>query len=353
MDSKRDSIAELIHIGDPGTINLPAFFGYPAFGFGNGAERIPRAKRRSLLLAAFDAYNQTTGNDALRFAIMEAMAFALSRSFGKIGEYKQAASVVGKALERSPRSIHLKAARHALSVKMAGAPVHPRFEKFIGDDNGYLKQYLCMYPFDRFDIGPDGNVMLCCGHWLPTSVGNFIHEPVDHVLNSPTALKIRKSVTDGSYKYCNHVDCAVLVRDDLTKMEDAPHLAVRKSIETGDFRVDHPVEVMFAFDQTCNLSCPSCRIERITEKVSEFVAKARAVEEKFTPLLSKAKILHINPAGELFASKPSRKVLELINDDTCPDVRLAIISNGTLFNEGEWNKFPGIHNKIEFHPHFD
>ena len=106
--------------------------------------------------------------------------------------------------------------------------------------------------------------------------------------------------------------------------------------------------VLFAFDQTCNLSCPSCRTKVITEKASQSLAKARAVEKKFTPLLSKAKILHINPAGELFASKPSRKVLEMISDETCPDIRLVIISNGTLFDEEQWKKFPGIHNKIKY-----
>jgi sulfatase maturation enzyme AslB (radical SAM superfamily) len=36
----------------------------------------------------------------------------------------------------------------------------------------------------------------------------------------------------------------------------------------------------------------------------------------------------------------------LINDKSCPDLGLDIISNGTLFTEAEWNKFPGIHNKV-------
>jgi MoaA/NifB/PqqE/SkfB family radical SAM enzyme len=36
----------------------------------------------------------------------------------------------------------------------------------------------------------------------------------------------------------------------------------------------------------------------------------------------------------------------LINDERCPELRLDIISNGTLFTEDEWNKFPGIHNKV-------
>lgn len=346
VENDEAPIIESIHVGDPKTVDLPTFWRYPAFGFGKGATQASRSSRRSALLAAFDAYNQTTGNDALRFAIMDAIACALSRSFGKIGEYKQAAEVVGKALERTPHSMHLRTARHALSLKLAGEPLHPRFEKFVGDDSGYLKKFVCTLPFDRFDIGPDGNVLVCCGHWLPTSIGSFMNQSVDDVLNSPKAMDIRKSVTDGSYKYCNHVDCGAMVRDDLTKVEAAPAV-ISKSISTGDFRIDHPTEVLFAFDQTCNLSCPSCRTERITEKFSQSVAKAQAVEEKFSPLLSKAKILHINPAGELFASKPSRKILEMINDETCPDIRLAIISNGTLFSEQEWKKFPGIHNKVQ------
>jgi MoaA/NifB/PqqE/SkfB family radical SAM enzyme len=102
----------------------------------------------------------------------------------------------------------------------------------------------------------------------------------------------------------------------------------------------------FGFDQTCNLSCPSCRTHRIVEKTSASIEKARAVEEKLVDLLPTVKVLHINPAGEMLSSKPSRKLLELIDDERCPDLVLDIISNGTLFNEEEWNKFPGIHDKI-------
>ena len=115
---------------------------------------------------------------------------------------------------------------------------------------------------------------------------------------------------------------------------------------TQNYEIDGVDEIMFAFDQTCNLSCPSCRTHVITEKASQSIEKARAVEEKLLPLLPSLRTLHINPAGELFGSKPSRRLLELINDERCPDLRLEIISNGTLFSREEWNKFPGIHNKV-------
>ena len=103
MESKHDSVVESIHIGHPTIVYHHAFFGYPAFGFGNGAKFVSIHRRRRLLLAAFHAYFQTKGNDALRFAIMEAMALSLSRSFGKIGKYQQAAEVVDKALDSNGR----------------------------------------------------------------------------------------------------------------------------------------------------------------------------------------------------------------------------------------------------------
>jgi MoaA/NifB/PqqE/SkfB family radical SAM enzyme len=121
---------------------------------------------------------------------------------------------------------------------------------------------------------------------------------------------------------------------------------VCKALAEQNYELDGIDEIMFAFDQTCNLSCPSCRTNVITEKVSQSVEKARAVEEKLLPLLSGLHTLQINPAGELFASKPSRKLLELIDEERCPNLHLDIISNGTLFSREEWDKFPGIHNKV-------
>jgi hypothetical protein len=338
---------ESIYIGNSKNIGVRGFHGYPAFRYGSGAGQKTTAHRLNDLVKTFEAYEQSTGNDALRFSIMEAIALALSRLLGLKKSFVEALNIVDRSLVQSPRSIHLKTAKHALTLKLAQKAVPPRLEKFIGEDNGYLRQFVCPLPFERFDIGPNGDVLVCCGHWLPTSIGNFLQQPVGDVLNSITARRIRQSVTDGSYKYCNHLDCSAMIQGTLPEIDKVSNPRIAKALSTQDFIVNGVSEVMFAFDQTCNLSCPSCRTHMIKEKTSQSMEKARAVEEKFIPLLPELRILHINPAGELFASKPSRKLLELINDDRCPNVRLAIISNGTLFNENEWNKFPGIHNKIQ------
>jgi hypothetical protein len=338
--------AETVYGGLDDVTELYYHAGYPSFELGGAPVSTTSRERAGSLACALQAYNDAAGNDALRFLLIEALGLAASRSFGWLGDYAAAAHSVQLALETRPYSIYLKSANHALTQQREGATVTPRLAKFIGEDDGYLKPFVCPEPFNRFDIGPSGEVLVCCGHWLPTSIGDFQRDSVPEILNSPAALKIRRSVTDGTYKYCNHLECGAMTQGTLARFEELTDARARKAVETGDHHVDGVENVLFAFDQSCNLSCPSCRQEMIIERVSKSDEKARAVEEKLLPLLPRIKVLNLNPAGELFASKPSRKLLELINDERCPDLLIDIISNGTLFSETEWNKFPGVHNKV-------
>ena len=339
-------VSETVYFAEPDNRLTHQDHNYPLFGYDCVTKSHGVKQRTAMLLRTFEAYARAEGNNALRFALMETLAFALSRALGAQQRYSEALAAVEKAIAFTPYSIHLKAAKHSLQLRLDGKPVPPRLEKFIGADNGYLKQFVCPLPFERFDIGPNGDVLVCCGHWLPTSIGNFMTDSVENVLNSERAQKIRASMTDGSYKYCNHLECGTMTQEALPRREELHRPRTRNAVAEQNYRLDGVDEIMFAFDQTCNLSCPSCRTHRIVEKVSQSVDKARAVEKKLLPILPTARVLHINPAGEIFASKPSRRLLELINDESCPDLVLDIISNGTLFTEEEWNKFPGIHNKV-------
>lgn len=337
---------ERVYLGTPANMDLAGYYGYPIYEASSRKGSDSSERRLEVLESLFNAYVRTDGNNATRLALAEALAFALSRCLGYRHEYEKAALIVDRALSLRPKSIHLKAARQALALKLDGKMVPDRLVKFIGDDNGYLKQFVCPLPFERFEIGPSGDVLVCCGHWLPTSIGNFLKDSIDGILNSPNAQKIRKSVTDGSYKYCNHLDCGHMIQETLPTAEELERIGTRNAVATRDYHVKGIDYLTFGLDQTCNLSCPSCRTHRIVEKASASVEKARAVEEKLVDMLPTVRILHVNPAGELFGSKSSRKLLELIDDGRCPDLRLDIISNGTLFSEEEWNKFPGIHNKV-------
>jgi MoaA/NifB/PqqE/SkfB family radical SAM enzyme len=338
--------ATRVYLGLPEGLECPAYFGYPGFGQGLPLVHSSASQRKQVLVAVFEAYATTDGNNKTRFRLMEALAFALSRTLGEGGRFVEALSAVERALSHHPWSIHLKAAQHALNARICGLTLAPHLEKFCGTDNGDLHQFICSVPFERMEIGYNGAALLCCGHWLPTVIGNVIESPVFEVLNSPKARKVRESTIDGSYKYCNHLECPLINQRALRRRDEIENPTITKAIADDHYGVDGIDFISFGLDRTCNLSCPSCRTDRIIEHMSEAMAMTQAVEQKLYPLLPKVKMLHINPAGELFASKSSRRVLELISDESCPELALDIISNGTLFNEREWARYPGIHNKV-------
>ena len=203
--------AEIVRLGLPLSASLGSYYGYPIFDVSSAAASDNEDLRLKTLSTLFEAYLATDGNNAARIRLVEALAFALSRCLGARGEYHEASWIVDCALQLWPSSIHLKAARHALGLQLDGKMVPDRLVKFIGEDNGYLKQFVCPLPFEHFEISPSGEVLVCCGHWLPTSIGNFMKDPIDGILNSARAQKICELMTDGSYKYCNHLDCGAMI----------------------------------------------------------------------------------------------------------------------------------------------
>lgn len=304
------------------------------------------ARRRAVLVAFLRHHIASTADGSLRRRLVEGAALGLSRHLGQRGDFAAAKELVAEALGCVAGSIHLRTAYYALTLKTGGQPVPPRFAKFIGEDNGVLIGRICPEPFTRFDVGPSGKVLVCCGHWLPTDIGDILSDSVEDVLNSSRALAIRRSVTDGSFKYCNHLDCGLMVQDTLPHQSEVDHPALRQAIDQKNFHLEKVDQILFAFDRSCNLSCPSCRTERVVEKPSEDVAKVAAVETKLLPLLRGLQVLNINPAGEWLVSKSSRRLLEMVNREDCPDLVIELISNGTLFTPREWERFSNIHGMI-------
>jgi hypothetical protein len=334
---------ELSAAGETLALHYPAYW-VEADSSADAASTDPRgaAERTEAITDLLQAYHTSSGNDGAKWRLVEGLALGLAKRFGSLGEYRRAADAVAVALAYSPKSLHLRAADFALELKLIGSDVPDRLVKFIGPDNGALLGRICSEPFKRFDIGPSGDVLVCCGHWVPTSIGNILTQDVDQILNSEAALKLRASMLDGSYKYCNHLECTSMIQEILPRKEKVKDPVLRAAVDTGELRVSSVESVLFAFDQTCNLSCPSCRETRIVEKASLNEAKTKAIEEKLTPLLKGLRVLNINPAGEVFASKPSRKLLQMLNRDDCPELQIDMISNGMLFSEKEWRKFPNL-----------
>jgi hypothetical protein len=122
-------IAETIHICKPDGKRIEALYNYPVFAFDCASAPCGNEQRTRALLDLLETCASIEGNDALRFSIMEACALALSRALGAGRKYEKALAAVDLGLAVEPYSIHLKAAKQALLLKL----IAPRMEKFIGD----------------------------------------------------------------------------------------------------------------------------------------------------------------------------------------------------------------------------
>jgi MoaA/NifB/PqqE/SkfB family radical SAM enzyme/tetratricopeptide (TPR) repeat protein len=301
------------------------------------------------------------GRNSRALVLSEGLVMAAARYFGWLGQANKILPKVTEMLDgdfgwaSGVRTVHLKAIKHCLELIQLKQPIPPHLQKFVSEDDAYLKERICANPFTRFDMIHPGLgvrdmtpvVQVCCTHWLPTVIGTLA-DGADAVLNSAIVQDIRRSMLDGSFKYCDHLNCQSLVNSALPLKSDVTDPELRKAIDTGDVSVERARDILFAIDDSCNLSCPSCRVAVRGASREQNRDLMKVVEKTVLPLLGKASSVMINPAGELMVSEPSRAVLRYISEQTTPNLKVSIITNGTRFSEEEWNKFPGIHGKIEY-----
>jgi MoaA/NifB/PqqE/SkfB family radical SAM enzyme len=230
----------------------------------------------------------------------------------------------------------------------------------VEDNKDILKKYVCEMPFMYTDVQWSSQ-FVCCPSWAPQTIrANFagrekwgpIDETDDVMRNwtSPNAQNIRKSVLDGSYKYCNHTICPRL--NELINTGKKPYL-FREIDEFRDIYNIHteediinyktpPEEILFGFDRSCNLKCPSCRVNLIPNDNLESpdhkakIHLLKSIEDNFG---SGLKRIMVTGSGDPFYSKIYRDYLINFDKSKYPNLeQIQIITNGNLLNEKLWKQ---------------
>ena len=191
----------------------------------------------------------------------------------------------------------------------------------INKDLGMSKK--CPRPFDTLLINKQGSCYLCeCTAWLPQSVGNIQTKSIEEILNSGIADALRESISNGSYRYCNEKQCSYLLdaRDAAPWPLTLPARQIR--------------HVRLAIDDSCNLSCPSCRVKKI------FLSSGRALKTRITMADTVLKYLrsqsqpihvHIGSDGDPFASLVYRHFMRRAEDMS--HLSFSIQTNGLLIRQ--------------------
>ena len=208
------------------------------------------------------------------------------------------------------------------------------------------EDYICMTPFTYTEVFDDKQ-FLCCSNWLDKDNDIKITESIKNNFYSEKAERIRNSILDGSYSHCNERTCPFLT--DLRNGKKGETL-VKNTPQNREWARSQtrPKMVNFCFDRSCNLACPSCRIEFINVHGKERLAvedKMRQVDEE---LCNDIEDIYLSGTADPFFSNSYRKFLVNLDPKRYPKLKVVHLhTNGTLWTKKFWKKLYKIHHLIE------
>lgn len=208
---------------------------------------------------------------------------------------------------------------------------------------GKNRQLFCSKPFEWFEVtqlNRRGGVYLCCPSWLNTPVGNLRYQSVDEIWNGETAQKIRRSILDCTFEYCNEARCPYLqtMSGPVKRVEAVEDKDLKIAIDNNLTVLPYgPKKIICTYDQSCNLSCPSCRTQIIVEM--EYKQEILSIQGKLqNEALKEADFLHITGSGDPFGSPFFKRWLQSMKRGDMPNLeQIHLHSNGQLWTAKMWN----------------
>ena len=141
--------------------------------------------------------------------------------------------------------------------------------------------------------------------------------------------EFRKSVIDGSFKYCQKNQCSNIVAGWLPMKKDCDIEALAASPKLE--------ELHLSYDFHCNLKCPSCRREIKTNTAQENMALDELAEKNLGPLIKNAKHICLSGCGEAILSPHSRGLIKAWSSEEYPELNAELRTNVFTLSEKAWS----------------
>jgi molybdenum cofactor biosynthesis enzyme MoaA len=221
-----------------------------------------------------------------------------------------------------------------------------------------LNNKYCSKFFNFFEITEDGSCWLCCPSWLPNRIGNILSNDFDVIWNGTIAQKIRSQAFTGEWNMCLHSVCPKIVQNELPNLKDANKdiFLSNKAKEAVNKKHtivnDLPTIINFSEDRSCNLRCPSCRVEKIFyKKGTDEYNRQKEINNKIYKLFFKSPTdryfeINVTGSGDPFASVIYKEMLENIDGTLFPNLKINLNTNGVMFTPKNWGKLSKIHNNL-------
>lgn len=179
---------------------------------------------------------------------------------------------------------------------------------------------ICPIPFRILTIDAAGNAFICtCNAWLPISIGNILdYDDLSDLFHNDVARHLRSSIIDGSYRYCNVDVCGYKDRPNNNTRSVTPLIK----------------KIVISLDESCNLSCPSCRNKMIFYNKGADYEHRLLISKHMNRLLSSYEHpveFMLAGDGEIFASHVYGIFLE--NLHVKPSSKISLQTNGVLMKQ--------------------
>lgn len=206
---------------------------------------------------------------------------------------------------------------------------------------------VCLSPFVSATISIDGTVSLCgCSAWMPADIGNIKTHKLIDLINNKLSQKIKQSIINGTYTYCNELTCGIINNNQLNDVASLGAEVAKKITVTTD---QLPTHITFAGDATCNLSCPSCRTDIVKfseDSVEQIESVGKIlVENVFSQPSDQAISLMLSTTGEVFASPILLKFVNSIDLKSFPNLTFDLQTNGLLC-KARWSRIQTLESRI-------
>ena len=189
----------------------------------------------------------------------------------------------------------------------------------------------CKYPFTQVYIRDNGEVIVCCYDAYTYVIGNIFEQDFEDIWYGEKAIEIRRSVLDGSYKYCSKNICPW------------NKWMLKEKNDSIVERPPYPELVEFRQSKSCNLRCIMCRDELFLENKEQTDFLNNYID-RFVDVCKNAKFVYMNGEGEFFTSN-HLKLLTNTLVKKYPDLKFILHTNGLLCDEKHIKSF-GLYNKI-------
>ena len=201
----------------------------------------------------------------------------------------------------------------------------------------------CNKLYTWLEVDMFGKAWMCCPSWLPYPIGNVLTDSLEEIWNGPRAQELRKQIFTGDWKYCQHEFCPMIAGDHLPFLnDDSPTTTIAPL----------PTHINFSNDESCNLKCPSCRVDKLLFTEGPLYDRRKIVNDKLVDMLFTSPTdrffsIHVTGSGDPFASKIYREMLQEIDGELFPNLEVNLQTNGVMFTPRNWERIGKIHNNLK------